>query len=192
MASFTSEKHLSVARLGLGGLVLSFWPVGWVLAQEVPCKVDWQRGVLTISADNAPRAVCLESVAQRTGLRMSGVTNVRGSVTLTLSTPQVAEAVRKLAGDASYTFLENEPDRTGSPRTQAVSFAGAGTGVGKDFKASRAQVRDQALPVAMVENLDSGVMEAALPLQSEKLPEKYRNVRPDPKDAPAVQVRIEN
>lgn len=189
MASSTSRAGRGPVRLVralvvTGGLLAT----ACALASE-PCKVDWQRGILSIDALNTSRAECLAAIARRTGLVISGLENVRGTVTLTVSTPVIGEVIRKLAGDASFTLVEHDADHAGSdPRTQTVRFAGVGSaaeGPGRDI------MRDHMAPSVMVENLETGSMEVQSPPPS--LPPasgRDTNARPDAQVD--VQVHLEN
>jgi hypothetical protein len=70
-----------------------------------PMKVDYSRGLLSVSAEKVPLSQVLQAISQRTGLQIHGLQEAAQPVSVHFSNIPVSAGVQNLLGDANYVLL---------------------------------------------------------------------------------------
>jgi len=84
-----------------GAVLALLFLVASAARAESPIKVDWNKGRLSVSAENAELSQVLREIAQRTGIRIRGSQDIGQRVSIHLSDVSLEKGLKSLLGDIS-------------------------------------------------------------------------------------------
>jgi len=112
------------AIFGLRGAVLTLVLLGASAARaESTIKVDWNKGRLSVSAENAELSQVLREVAHQTGIKIRGSQDVQQRVSMHLSEVSLEKGLKALLEGVDYAVLGDISSPEKARSAQVVVFA---------------------------------------------------------------------
>ena len=112
------------AIFGLRGAVLTLVLLGASAARaESTIKVDWNKGRLSVSAENAELSQVLREVAHQTGIKIRGSQDVQQRVSMHLSEVSLEKGLKALLDGVDYAVLGDISSPEKARSAQVVVFA---------------------------------------------------------------------
>jgi len=112
------------AITGLAGAVLTLALLGASAGgAESAIKVDWNKGRLSVSAENAELSQVLREVAHQTGIRIRGSQDVQQRVSMHLSDVSLEKGLKALLDGVDYAVLGDISSPEKARLAQVVVFA---------------------------------------------------------------------
>lgn len=94
-----------------------------VTRADAPMKVDWNKGRLSVSAENAELSQVLREVARQTGIRIRGSQDVGQRVSIHLSEVSLEKGLKALLDGVDYAVLGDISSPEKARSAQVVVFA---------------------------------------------------------------------
>jgi hypothetical protein len=88
---------------------------------QVPLAIEWDRGLLSVEAEQIPLREVLDAVARRTGVAFSGTASLQDDVSFHFSGLSLVEALKRLAVGINHVVVEESTPR-GEIRPVLVLF----------------------------------------------------------------------
>jgi hypothetical protein len=120
----SAPDDVRTALLGLRGVVfmLVFLSASSARA-ETPIQVDWNKGRLSVSAENAELSQVLREVAHQTGIKIRGSQDVRQRVSMHLSDVSLEKGLKALLDGVDYAVMGDISSPEKARSAQVVVFA---------------------------------------------------------------------
>jgi hypothetical protein len=102
-----------------------------------PMKVDYSKGLLSVSAERVPLSQVLQAISQRTGLQVHGLQEAGQPVSVHFSDAPVSEGVQNLLADKNYVLLgdlASGPDVSQARVVLLSAVSGADIDLGGDHR----------------------------------------------------------
>jgi hypothetical protein len=110
--------------LGLTGAVLTLVFLGASATRaESPIQVDWDKGRLSVSAENAELSQVLHEVSRETGIKIRGSQDVRQRVSMHLSDVSLEKGLKALLDGVDYAVMGDISSPEKARSAQVVIFA---------------------------------------------------------------------
>ncbi len=120
-----TDRFRSRFRAGEILLALLFtFALGLSASANPSLTVAWEAGLLSVTAEKAPLPEILTEIAHQTGLRIQGIEQLQGEVSLHFSDLLLHEGLKKLLSNVNYCFIEDHL------RAPALVIVGSGTSTG--------------------------------------------------------------
>jgi hypothetical protein len=98
-------------------------------------EVSWNNERLTVHAQDVSRAQLIRQISEKTNIRVTGLENVSGQVSIDVDSVPFEAALPKLAGAVGYTLVEFLPDSVSRMRRRELNFIAGRKSVGlKDMR----------------------------------------------------------
>ena len=119
----SARDDAGTAILGVTGAVLTLVFLSAPARAESPVKVDWNKGRLSVSAENAELSQVLREVAHQTGIRIHGSQDVGQRVSIHLSDVSLEKGLKALLDGVDYAVLGDISSPEKARSAQVVVFA---------------------------------------------------------------------
>jgi hypothetical protein len=105
-----------------GAVLALLFLVASAARAESPIKVDWNKGRLSVSAENAELSQVLREIAQRTGIRIRGSQDIGQRVSIHLSDVSLEKGLKSLLAGVDYAVLGDISSPEKARSAQVVVF----------------------------------------------------------------------